>query len=168
VNSFARRISKCKFRSAKRRSLAEHRRFRSCCFSYFIHLTYHQLNTSKDSWYTYSFPLSVSPSRPSSSRFTFTLSLDGLNMDIPSAYNSPMNSHPTTPLPSQPGTTNPSPSTSVSTSLINKPGTPHAFGGSRRRVPASGLSDRTRRALDGIRTFLGSKSCYDILPESFR
>ncbi|GAA5987943.1 hypothetical protein JCM5350_006783 [Sporobolomyces pararoseus] len=90
-------------------------------------------------------------------------------MDIPSAYNSPMNSHPTTPLPSQPGTTNPSPSTSVSTSLINKPGTPHAFGGSgRRRVPASGLSDRTRRALDGIRTFLGSKSCYDILPESFR
>ncbi|GAA5897288.1 AMP-activated serine/threonine-protein kinase regulatory subunit SNF4 [Sporobolomyces salmoneus] len=91
-------------------------------------------------------------------------------MDIPSSYNSPMNSHPTTPLPSQPGTTNPSPSTSVSTSLINKPGTPHVFGGgsSRRRVPASGLSDRTRRALDGIRSFLGSKSCYDILPESFR
>lgn len=89
-------------------------------------------------------------------------------MDIPSAYNSPMNSHPTTPLPSQPGTTNPSPSTSVSTSLINKPGTPHVFGAARRRVPASGLSDRTRKALDGIRTFLGSKSCYDILPESFR
>ncbi|GAA5839989.1 hypothetical protein JCM3766R1_000633 [Sporobolomyces carnicolor] len=79
-----------------------------------------------------------------------------------------MNSHPTTPLPSQPGTTNPSPSTSVSTSLINKPGTPHVFGAARRRVPASGLSDRTRKALDGIRTFLGSKSCYDILPESFR
>ncbi|KAL8293179.1 hypothetical protein RQP46_000873 [Phenoliferia psychrophenolica] len=27
---------------------------------------------------------------------------------------------------------------------------------------------RRERALDGIRTFLGSKSCYDILPESFR
>ncbi|GAA5876726.1 hypothetical protein JCM16303_006263 [Sporobolomyces ruberrimus] len=90
-------------------------------------------------------------------------------MDIPSAYNSPANSHPATPLPSQPGTTNPSPSTSVSTSLINKPVTPHAFtNAARRRVPASGLSDRTRKALDGIRNFLGSKSCYDILPESFR
>ncbi|GAA6011315.1 hypothetical protein JCM11491_006794, partial [Sporobolomyces phaffii] len=92
-------------------------------------------------------------------------------MDIPSAYNSPANSHPPTPLPSQPGTTNPSPSTSVSTSLTNKPGTPQhlaSVGHARRRVPASGLSDRTRRALDGIRSFLGSKSCYDILPESFR
>ncbi|GAA5940710.1 AMP-activated serine/threonine-protein kinase regulatory subunit SNF4 [Sporobolomyces koalae] len=95
-------------------------------------------------------------------------------MDIPSAYNSPAHSHPPTPLASQPGTADPSPSTSVSvsTSLANR--TPSSFNphalrlSSKRRAPASGLSDRTTRALDGIRSFLGSKSCYDILPESFR
>ncbi|GAA5859363.1 hypothetical protein JCM1840_004581 [Sporobolomyces johnsonii] len=68
---------------------------------------------------------------------------------------------PPTPLASQPGTNNPSPSTSVSVST-----TPHR---SSRRTPASTTpQDRTRKALDGIRAFLASKSCYDILPESFR
>lgn len=33
---------------------------------------------------------------------------------------------------------------------------------------ASSTKTRRERALDGIRTFLESKSCYDILPESFR
>lgn len=35
-------------------------------------------------------------------------------------------------------------------------------------APASASVARRERALDGIRTFLESKSCYDILPESFR
>ncbi|GAA5917325.1 hypothetical protein JCM5296_000946 [Sporobolomyces johnsonii] len=85
-------------------------------------------------------------------------------MDIPSASSStsPAHSMPPTPLASQPGTNNPSPSTSVSVSVS----TPHR---SSRRTPApSTPQDRTRKALDGIRAFLASKSCYDILPESFR
>ncbi|GAA5962040.1 hypothetical protein JCM21900_006970 [Sporobolomyces salmonicolor] len=84
-------------------------------------------------------------------------------MDIPAASSStsPAHSMPPTPLASQPGTSNPSPSTSVSVST-----TPHRS--SRRPPAATTPQDRTRKALDGIRAFLASKSCYDILPESFR
>ncbi|GAA6062672.1 hypothetical protein JCM10212_000572 [Sporobolomyces blumeae] len=97
-------------------------------------------------------------------------------MDIPSAYNSPLNSHPPTPLASQPGTTNPSPSTSVSVShsLLASHRAHSAYVHSHhlhlsnKRIAAAAVADRTRRALDGIRGFLESKSCYDILPESFR
>ncbi|CEQ40718.1 SPOSA6832_02344 [Sporobolomyces salmonicolor] len=84
-------------------------------------------------------------------------------MDIPasSSSTSPAHSMPPTPLASQPGTSSPSPSTSVSVST-----TPHRS--SRRPPAATTPQDRTRKALDGIRAFLASKSCYDILPESFR
>ncbi|GAA5932576.1 hypothetical protein JCM1841_004318 [Sporobolomyces salmonicolor] len=84
-------------------------------------------------------------------------------MDIPAASSStsPAHSMPPTPLASQPGTSSPSPSTSVSVST-----TPHRS--SRRPPAATTPQDRTRKALDGIRAFLASKSCYDILPESFR
>ncbi|GAA5917258.1 hypothetical protein JCM6882_009262 [Rhodosporidiobolus microsporus] len=70
---------------------------------------------------------------------------------------------PTTPAPSQPGTTNPSPSTSTSSAALPRPRVHRT-----RTTTGTNAPERTRRALDGIRTFLGSKSCYDILPESFR
>ncbi|GAA5823966.1 hypothetical protein JCM11251_003362 [Rhodosporidiobolus azoricus] len=70
---------------------------------------------------------------------------------------------PATPNPSQPGTTNPSPSTSTSSAALPRPRVHRT-----RTTTGTNAPERTRRALDGIRTFLGSKSCYDILPESFR
>ncbi|GAA5982153.1 hypothetical protein JCM11641_000604 [Rhodosporidiobolus odoratus] len=71
-------------------------------------------------------------------------------------------SMPATPVPSVPGTTNPSPSTSTSSAARNRM-TPRT-----RTTAGTNAPERTRRALEGIRAFLGSKSCYDILPESFR
>lgn len=37
-----------------------------------------------------------------------------------------------------------------------------------RTTAGTNAPERTRKALEGIRAFLASKSCYDILPESFR
>ncbi|GAA5858882.1 hypothetical protein JCM8547_007141 [Rhodosporidiobolus lusitaniae] len=71
---------------------------------------------------------------------------------------------PTSPVPSQPGTTNPSPSTSTSSAALPRPRMPPRG----RTTAGTNAPERTRKALEGIRQFLASKSCYDILPESFR
>ncbi|BGP18706.1 hypothetical protein JCM10213_009184 [Rhodosporidiobolus nylandii] len=71
---------------------------------------------------------------------------------------------PTTPAPSQPGTTNPSPSTSTSSAPQIRPRMPPKA----RTTAGTNAPERTRKALESIRAFLASKSCYDILPESFR
>ncbi|GAA6028912.1 hypothetical protein JCM8097_001502 [Rhodosporidiobolus ruineniae] len=71
---------------------------------------------------------------------------------------------PGTPQPSQPGTTTPSPSTSTSSVPLIRPRMPPRA----RTTAGTNAPERTRKALEGIRAFIGSKSCYDILPESFR
>ncbi|BGP26624.1 AMP-activated serine/threonine-protein kinase regulatory subunit [Rhodotorula toruloides] len=70
-----------------------------------------------------------------------------------------------TPNTSLPSTTNPSPTTSTATPPP-KPRRPRPY--RTRTTAGTNAPERTRKALEGIRAFLASKSCYDILPESFR
>ncbi|KAJ8293172.1 5'-AMP-activated protein kinase subunit gamma [Rhodotorula toruloides] len=70
-----------------------------------------------------------------------------------------------TPNTSLPSTANPSPTTSTATPPP-KPRRPRPY--RTRTTAGTNAPERTRKALEGIRAFLASKSCYDILPESFR
>lgn len=70
----------------------------------------------------------------------------------------------TSSVPSQPGTTTPSLPTRTVVPRSARPMMPPRT----RTTAGTNAPERTRKALEGIRAFLASKSCYDILPESFR
>lgn len=83
----------------------------------------------------------------------------------------PIPSAPSTPGTSLPSTAEPSPSHTATGALTDAHG---YFRARRPPLPrtrtgaGTNASPEMRRALEGIRAFVASKSCYDILPESFR
>lgn len=97
--------------------------------------------------------------------------LDTLPAPSFAAHAIPLSSAPSTPGTSLPSTADPSPTHHAVHALPDSLG---YFRAKRPPLPrtrtgaGTNASPGMRRALEGIRAFVASKSCYDILPESFR